>query len=65
MIKAVFFPADHLPENFSLMETAVRAQRDGCTLHTNGRQHALFAKTPKTGGWQRCVARVESQPCAA
>lgn len=42
MIRAVFFPADRLPESFDLQAIAFQAQRAGLTLHSDGRRHALL-----------------------
>lgn len=59
MLTAVFFPADHLPENFDLQEIALRAWRAGLQLYTNGRQYALLPRP--TRGWH---AANEAPTCA-
>jgi len=53
MIAAVFFPADHLPEDFDLHATAVSAWRAGLQLYSNGRQFALLPKP--VAGWNPAI----------
>lgn len=64
MIAAVFFPADHLPEDFDLQSIAFQAEQAGLHLYYNGRQHALLPRVagdylPVTTTYQenpQCVA---------
>jgi hypothetical protein len=60
MIAAVFFPADHLPEDAKLQAIAFAARRAGLRLYRNGRQFALLPKAPKgwypANGGEQCAA---------
>jgi len=53
MISAVFFPADHLPEDFDLTQTAFQAYKAGLRLFTNGHRFALLRRAIK--GWTPCT----------
>ena len=54
MIVAVFFPADHMPDDFDMTRTAFLACKAGLRLFTNGKRYALLSRAVK--GWTPCPA---------